>query len=888
MKFKKLLVFSSILYSLKMFPLAFGQGEFFYQVVRPTSGGIDQLKPATISPLAIDFSILATPALPDNNATRFIITPFSRSRSFPAQHTGLGGGKILSIVIPVISDQQLGEIGNVLYWDGSDNDLNGIINNADILFSSLPTHTTLSVINDPAPGIFQNLIIEGVLDGGMEMVGPFGVDETFPSGASQHYHILYAILGDEHDPANTSPNGIYLMANRLESDPYLPSHNVYLILNKGLDPQVALLVEDFIDEQIIDLVQQAPIIHEVKAFGSTKIDVFWHDLSNDEISFSIERSQDLGQSWTFIAEVNANTEGFRDKGLQPNTQYTYRVRADRTDNHSAFSNMESSTTLAIGAYTELFSDSFLLTPSEEGDEGRIGSTQSWSLEQSGAEGSITSDGEKAILQKTGQGGHTVLSMNRELDTRGFIDIAIQIKAHQSATFFETSDFIKLEYFEEENIKTLLEDRSAWTGVEDLSGGTLPGNTETTATARLSLPVNASDNPTFKIQITGSVNARGDVPEMQFIDEVHIFGIENIPPLAQNDHFTVTVNTALNSLAVLNNNGYGIDHDLNNQPLHLTAVSLPSEGGLVQISLDDTEVVYTPQVGFSGLETFSYTLSDGFENSTALVSIFVEDERGFVAYNDLSWDSGQLTMNITRYTTDEGTGIPPDGSEGSLVDYESGDVLPVQLRVDGGRWNGPIHAAVGSSVLPQTDAYEIFNERVDMKGVINYSSSDIVLTFNGLNPALRYEIVCFGNRDNISYQNRLTQTQIVGAESYENRSTLGSVVQSIGSAQDSTIIVNGYNTENGYVARYTQIDPGQDWEVKIRVSDGGSTQPSKQYISALMLRAMLTEEHVVIQTTVSNSGDDAEEHLTRKTVSISSSDLELGEDKEEAQEVGCSI
>ena len=173
----------------------------------------------------------------------------------------------------------------------------------------------------------------------------------------------------------------------------------------------------------------------------------------------------------------------------------------------------------------------------------------------------------------------------------------------------------------------------------------------------------------------------------------------------------------------------------------------------------------------------------------------------------------------------------------------------------------------------------------MKGVINYSSSDIVLTFNGLNPALRYEIVCFGNRDNISYQNRLTQTQIVGAESYENRSTLGSVVQSIGSAQDSTIIVNGYNTENGYVARYTQIDPGQDWEVKIRVSDGGSTQPSKQYISALMLRAMLTEEHVVIQTTVSNSGDDAEEHLTRKTVSISSSDLELGEDKEEAQEVG---
>ena len=134
---------------------------------------------------------------------------------------------------------------------------------------------------------------------------------------------------------------------------------------------------------------------------------------------------------------------------------------------------------------------------------------------------------------------------------------------------------------------------------------------------------------------------------------------------------------------------------------------PNLSSLLQEVLDEPEwnsggsMVFL----FSGTGRRTAESWDGKASSAPLLWVeYSVDEvlkEPFIAYNDLSWDSGQLTMNITRYTTDEGTGIPPDGSEGSLVDYESGDVLPVQLRVDGGRWNGPIHAAVGSSVLPQT-------------------------------------------------------------------------------------------------------------------------------------------------------------------------------------------
>ena len=48
------------------------------------------------------------------------------------------------------------------------------------------------------------------------------------------------------------------------------------------------------------------------------------------------------------------------------------------------------------------------------------------------------------------------------------------------------------------------------------------------------------------------------------------------------------------------------------------------------------------------------------------------DSSFVAFNDLSWSAGQNSQNITIYTTENGTGTPPEGSSGHLVNFYTGE------------------------------------------------------------------------------------------------------------------------------------------------------------------------------------------------------------------------
>ena len=221
--------------------------------------------------------------------------------------------------------------------------------------------------------------------------------------------------------------------------------------------------------------------------------------------------------------------------------------------------------------------------------------------------------------------------------------------------------------------------------------------------------------------------------------------------------------------------------------------------------------------------------------------FASEELLFTAYNDFSWQPGQRAENITLYTTDEGEGQPPAGSSGPLRDYHTGQVTPVTLSVAGGSWKGSKHASLGSMPRAGTDAHHVFKGKVDLTGVLNYGDKDVVLKFDGLNPVLRYEVVVVGNRNQAAYTDRLTATYITGAESFINLSSPGS---SYRSAEDATtVIVNGYNTKNGFVARFTQIDPGPDGSFEILQLDGGSANPSKTYINGIMIRAIApSEEH----------------------------------------------
>jgi len=190
---------------------------------------------------------------------------------------------------------------------------------------------------------------------------------------------------------------------------------------------------------------------------------------------------------------------------------------------------------------------------------------------------------------------------------------------------------------------------------------------------------------------------------------------------------------------------------------------------------------------------------------------------FTAYNDLAWDSAQSAVNITTYTRNQ---------NGLLVDHASGQPIAAQVAVNGGG-AGP-YTDQGGDATSGTDADGVFGGKVDCTGLISYGT-DLVLSFTELDPALRYEIVLFGNRDNTAYSDRLTTVTISDVDAFENRSTAGATFS--GTADASTETSNGNNTGNGYVARFANVDPGADGTATITVSDS----VPKFYVNAFMLR-----------------------------------------------------
>ena len=127
--------------------------------------------------------------------------------------------------------------------------------------------------------------------------------------------------------------------------------------------------------------------------------------------------------------------------------------------------------------------------------------------------------------------------------------------------------------------------------------------------------------------------------------------------------------------------------------------------------------------------------------------------------------------------------------------------------------------------------------MDSTGVLSYGNSDIHLKIEGLDPTLIYEIVLFGNRDRIEYSDRITKFCITGASTFTNLSSEGSIFSGIN--DDTTAIRNGYNTLDGYIARFFAVDPGEDGEVEILVTGDGIL--NRHYINVFSICTVDTLE-----------------------------------------------
>jgi hypothetical protein len=93
-------------------------------------------------------------------------------------------------------------------------------------------------------------------------------------------------------------------------------------------------------------------------------------------------------------------------------------------------------------------------------------------------------------------------------------------------------------------------------------------------------------------------------------------VSNNKPVAEDDSVSVMWNHAV-TIDVLNN-----DHDENGDDLHLSSFTQPLNGSVVIVN--GTSFKYTPSTNFVGLDTFTYSISDGIavSDNAATVSVHV--------------------------------------------------------------------------------------------------------------------------------------------------------------------------------------------------------------------------------------------------------------------------
>ncbi|MDP7018380.1 MAG: tandem-95 repeat protein [Pirellulaceae bacterium] len=96
---------------------------------------------------------------------------------------------------------------------------------------------------------------------------------------------------------------------------------------------------------------------------------------------------------------------------------------------------------------------------------------------------------------------------------------------------------------------------------------------------------------------------------------------NDPPNAVDDQFTVTEDSAQTSFDVLGNDDSSPDPP---ESFSITAVTAPDMGGDATIGAAGSIIRYQPAANFSGMETFSYTLTDTLgATKTAVVTVTVD-------------------------------------------------------------------------------------------------------------------------------------------------------------------------------------------------------------------------------------------------------------------------
>ncbi|OQX24030.1 MAG: hypothetical protein BWK80_22905, partial [Desulfobacteraceae bacterium IS3] len=215
--------------------------------------------------------------------------------------------------------------------------------------------------------------------------------------------------------------------------------------------------------------------------------------------------------------------------------------------------------------------------------------------------------------------------------------------------------------------TILDDEAA----SALSEGTAPFQAMYRPSEILSRFDGEFLNGKWKLQVTDFTgNTTGGTLKSWQIEVCYLPLSENYPPAAVNDAVTAKKDVPVTIHALDN------DSDPNSDVLTIASVSVPAHGSAFAGS--DSTLEYTPESGFTGTDSFVYTVSDG-KGKTATATVSVTVEMNFALEfdgNDDYVDCGNgKSLNLTGPLTIEAWIKPSDWGEygdagfGRIVDKE---------------------------------------------------------------------------------------------------------------------------------------------------------------------------------------------------------------------------
>ncbi|MEM9658088.1 MAG: immunoglobulin domain-containing protein, partial [Planctomycetota bacterium] len=235
-----------------------------------------------------------------------------------------------------------------------------------------------------------------------------------------------------------------------------------------------------------------------------------------------------------------------------------------------------------------------------------------------------------------------------------------------------------------------------------------------------------------------------------------------------------------------------------------SVSLGAQNGQFSLTIDSL----APQTAYYYRAFAENSFGSDWANTTA--SFFTEAPKteGAAMYND-HVATGLTHVNVTSYAGDA-------TSSGPLLDFATGQPTGVTLTTTGVR----VDEYFNSSAFPTegTDAAEIFAGAIGFdRGNVGISGNEAYEhLYSGLNPLASYEFAGTAIRGNDAYTNRWTLVTLEGAESFTPAHSAGDGVVTDGLAANQAAVWVGGNQDpgEGFVVRWTDIDPGTDGEFEI--------------------------------------------------------------------------